>query len=127
MRNYLIRIKELFYDFPSIVRELHREFALCGADVLEAFVFYGTDDKLNVGRSEHNKLDVGVKVIITLIFMLQNRYHYFGIITFHFLIICKNHIAIRRAVYFEKTLEFILAKYLRKFLSQKFLPLKYIH
>ena len=45
--------------FLFSVSELHKEFALSGANVLQALVFYGNDENLNVGRDENNKLDVG--------------------------------------------------------------------
>ncbi|XP_066917958.1 betaine--homocysteine S-methyltransferase 1-like [Clytia hemisphaerica] len=48
---------EVVVEHPSAVKELHKEFALSGADVLQAFVFYGNDDKLNNGRNESNLLN----------------------------------------------------------------------
>jgi len=47
---------EVVVEYPSAVREIHREFALCGADVLEAFVFNGTESSLNRTRTKDNKL-----------------------------------------------------------------------
>ena len=44
--------------FLSLVLQLHREFALAGADVLQAFVFNGTNDRLNKFRDKDNLLDV---------------------------------------------------------------------
>ena len=46
-----------------LVRQVHREFAMSGADVLQAFVFNGTDDRLNKYRTGSNKLDVSVVTI----------------------------------------------------------------
>lgn len=53
-------VNGLFINLLSLalVRELHREFALCGADVLQAFVFNGTDDRLNAHRDGKAKLNV---------------------------------------------------------------------
>ena len=57
---YLILIfSPLLPSFVS-VKELHKEFALSGADVLQAFVFYGNDDKLNIGRDESNRVNVSL-------------------------------------------------------------------
>ncbi|XP_057303573.1 betaine--homocysteine S-methyltransferase 1-like [Hydractinia symbiolongicarpus] len=47
---------EVVLEYPTAVREIHREFALCGADILEAFSFNGTDDNLNKARMADNKL-----------------------------------------------------------------------
>ncbi|XP_057311420.1 betaine--homocysteine S-methyltransferase 1-like isoform X2 [Hydractinia symbiolongicarpus] len=47
---------EVVVEHPSAVTELHREFALSGADILEAFAFNGTDDNLNRSRSNDTKL-----------------------------------------------------------------------
>ena len=45
-------------SFP--VRQLHREFLRAGADVMQTFTFYASDDKL---RNRGNKAseDIGVK------------------------------------------------------------------
>ena len=62
--QWLIQFKKFlrFYrKYPLFlfqVRELHREFALSGADVLQAFVFNGTDDNLNQNRPKDQQLSV---------------------------------------------------------------------
>lgn len=43
---------EVTVEHPEAVRELHREFLRCGADVMQALTFYASDDKLeNRGNS----------------------------------------------------------------------------
>ncbi|XP_057303739.1 betaine--homocysteine S-methyltransferase 1-like [Hydractinia symbiolongicarpus] len=60
---------EVVLEYPSAVTELHREFALCGADLLEAFAFNGTDENLNRCRTNETKLvakdvsDAGCKLV----------------------------------------------------------------
>ena len=50
---------------PSIsVRELHKEFALCGADVLEAFTFNGTEDNLNINKPAGKQLSVRIFLLL---------------------------------------------------------------
>lgn len=55
----MICIKMNFETLIS-VRELHKEFALCGADVLEAFTFNGTEDNLNVNKPADKQLSVRI-------------------------------------------------------------------
>lgn len=60
---------EVVLEYPTAVREIHREFALCGADILEAFSFNGTDDNLNKARTANNRLcakevcEAGCKIV----------------------------------------------------------------
>ena len=56
----------LFLTF--LVKQLHREFARCGSDVLQAFTFYSSDDKLKYKIKEGV---VSVSVIIVL-FLSRN-------------------------------------------------------
>ena len=45
--------------FVSSVRQLHREFLRAGADVMQAFTFYASDDKLeNRGNEAQSKYTV---------------------------------------------------------------------
>lgn len=60
----MIPIKINFESSIS-VRELHKEFALCGADVLEAFTFNGTDDNLNTNKPADKQLSVRIFFTIT--------------------------------------------------------------
>ena len=48
-------------NFVNIaVKQLHREFLRAGADVMQAFTFYASDDKLqNRGNEASEKLTVG--------------------------------------------------------------------
>ena len=48
-------------NFVTIaVKQLHREFLRAGADVMQAFTFYASDDKLqNRGNEASEKLTVG--------------------------------------------------------------------
>ena len=57
VKEYL-RFYRKYPLFLLKVRELHREFALSGADVLQAFVFNGTDDNLNQNRPKDQHLSV---------------------------------------------------------------------
>ena len=44
-------VPEVVLDYPDAVRELHREFLRCGADVMVAFTYYGHRAKLRqIGR-----------------------------------------------------------------------------
>jgi betaine-homocysteine S-methyltransferase len=44
-------VPEVVLDYPEAVRELHREFLRCGADVMVAFTYYGHRAKLRqIGR-----------------------------------------------------------------------------
>jgi betaine-homocysteine S-methyltransferase len=46
-------VPEVVLDFPDAVRELHREFLRAGAEVMEAFTYYGHREKLRmIGREE---------------------------------------------------------------------------
>lgn len=38
---------EACVEHPEAVRQLHREFLRAGADVMQAFTFYASDDKLS--------------------------------------------------------------------------------
>ena len=48
---------EAAVEHPEAVKQLHREFLRAGADVMQAFTFYASDDKLsnrgNTASSEH--------------------------------------------------------------------------
>ena len=44
-------VPEVVLDFPEAVKELHREFLFAGSDVIEAFTYYASKEKLaTVGR-----------------------------------------------------------------------------
>src|SRR2546423_8466888 len=46
-------VPEVVLDFPDAVRELHREFLRAGAEVMEAFTYYGHREKLRmIGRED---------------------------------------------------------------------------
>jgi betaine-homocysteine S-methyltransferase len=46
-------VPEVVLDFPDAVRELHREFLRAGAEVMEAFTYYGHREKLRmIGREQ---------------------------------------------------------------------------
>ena len=48
--------------FP--VRQLHREFLRAGSDVMQAFTFYASDDKLeNRGNEAQAKFSVSIIII----------------------------------------------------------------
>ena len=52
---------------PVSVRQLHREFARAGADVMQTFTFYASDDKLeNRGNQAQAKHTVSAKYIRSL-------------------------------------------------------------
>ncbi|MDK2413438.1 homocysteine S-methyltransferase family protein, partial [Aphanizomenon sp. 202] len=47
---------EATIEHPEAVRQLHREFLRAGADVMQAFTFYASDDKLaNRGKKSKKK------------------------------------------------------------------------
>merc|ERR1719281_2368367 len=47
---------EATVEFPSAVRQLHREYARAGADVMQTFTFYASEDKLeNRGNEAASK------------------------------------------------------------------------
>ncbi|XP_078660797.1 betaine--homocysteine S-methyltransferase 1-like [Branchiostoma floridae x Branchiostoma belcheri] len=43
---------EVVVEHPDAVKQLHREYIRAGADVVQAFTFYSTDDKLNLPGHE---------------------------------------------------------------------------
>jgi betaine-homocysteine S-methyltransferase len=46
-------VPEVVLDFPDAVKELHREFLRAGAEVMEAFTYYGHREKLRmIGRED---------------------------------------------------------------------------
>ncbi|GAB6032249.1 hypothetical protein CHUAL_010889 [Chamberlinius hualienensis] len=49
-------------EYPDAVRQIHREFLRAGADVLQAFTFYATEDKLqnrgNIAGSKHTMQEI---------------------------------------------------------------------
>lgn len=50
---------EASVEHPEAVMQLHREFLRAGADVMQAFTFYASDDKLaNRGNYASEKLTV---------------------------------------------------------------------
>jgi len=57
-------VQLFLFVYFLLVLQLHREFALCGADVLQAFVFNGTDDRLNQFREGKDKLDVSNHLVV---------------------------------------------------------------
>jgi betaine-homocysteine S-methyltransferase len=48
---------EVCIEYPSALRQIHHDFALCGADVLEAFTFNGTEANINRHRKGKDRLD----------------------------------------------------------------------
>lgn len=42
----------MFAFFICVVRQLHRDFAHAGCDVLQAFTFYATDSKLAITEDQ---------------------------------------------------------------------------
>lgn len=46
-------VPEVVLEHPEVVRELHREFAHAGSDVVEAFTYYGHREKLRMVGKEH--------------------------------------------------------------------------
>ena len=58
---------EACIEHPEAVRQLHREFLRAGSDVMQAFTFYASDDKLS---NRGNKAgDLGVSNIASFIFI----------------------------------------------------------
>jgi len=53
---------EATVEHPEAVRQLHRDFARCGADVLQTFTFYASEDKLD-NRGNYAAKAFGVKDI----------------------------------------------------------------
>ena len=47
---------------PEAVKQLHREFLRAGADVMQAFTFYASEDKL-VNRGNQAGVKIGVEAI----------------------------------------------------------------
>ena len=47
---------------PEAVKQLHREFLRAGADVMQAFTFYASEDKL-VNRGNQARVKIGVEAI----------------------------------------------------------------
>lgn len=46
-------VPEIVLDYPEALKELHREFQLCGSDVVEAYTYYANKTKLaDVGREK---------------------------------------------------------------------------
>ncbi|XP_066300872.1 betaine--homocysteine S-methyltransferase 1-like [Branchiostoma lanceolatum] len=43
---------EVVVEHPDAVKQLHKEYIRAGADVVQAFTFYSTDDKLNLPGHE---------------------------------------------------------------------------
>jgi len=53
---------EAAVEDPEAVRQLHREFLRAGSDVMQAFTFYASEDKL-VNRGNHAGQKIGVEAI----------------------------------------------------------------
>ena len=53
---------EATVEHPEAIRELHREFLRAGADVMQAFTFYASEDKL-VNRGNEAGKKIGVEAI----------------------------------------------------------------
>ena len=49
-------------EHPEAIRQLHREFLRAGADVMQAFTFYASEDKL-VNRGNEAGKKIGVEAI----------------------------------------------------------------
>merc|ERR1719186_589141 len=57
---------EVVVEHPEAVKQLHREFLRCGSDVMQAFTYYATEDKLtNRGQTllDKNGAPIGVKAV----------------------------------------------------------------
>lgn len=52
---------EASVEHPEAVKQLHREFLRAGADVMQAFTFYASDDKL--ANRGHNAVQIGCKQV----------------------------------------------------------------
>ena len=49
-------------EHPEAVRQLHREFLRAGSDVMQAFTFYASEDKLeNRGNYAASKFGVSIR------------------------------------------------------------------
>uniref|UniRef100_A0A7M5X3G4 Hcy-binding domain-containing protein n=2 Tax=Clytia hemisphaerica TaxID=252671 RepID=A0A7M5X3G4_9CNID len=46
---------ECVIEYPEAVSQCHTDYALCGADILQAYVFNGTDDNLNFARRKDGR------------------------------------------------------------------------
>lgn len=58
MKSWHIESFPFFFIFNT-VRQLHREFLRAGADVMQTFTFYASDDKLkNRGNTASEKIGV---------------------------------------------------------------------
>ena len=64
------------------VKQCHADYALCGSDILQAFVFNGTDDNLNFARRKdgrpllkvmHNKKCLLYVSITLLLVAIENH------------------------------------------------------
>jgi len=53
---------EVVVEHPEAVEQLHREFLRCGSDVMQAFTYYATEDKLN-NRGNKVGETIGVRAI----------------------------------------------------------------
>ena len=53
---------EAAVEQPEAVKQLHREFLRAGADVMQAFTFYASEDKL-VNRGNQAGVKIGVEAI----------------------------------------------------------------
>lgn len=53
---------EASVEHPDAVRQLHREFLRAGSDVMQAFTFYASEDKL-VNRGNQAGVKIGVEAI----------------------------------------------------------------
>lgn len=55
---------EASVEYPDAVRQIHREFMRAGADVLQAFTFYASEDKLqnrgNVAGAKHTVQEINI-------------------------------------------------------------------
>src|SRR5438105_100320 len=49
-------VPEIVLDYPEALKELHKEFILCGSDVVEAYTYYANKTKLaDVGREKDSE------------------------------------------------------------------------
>ena len=53
---------EATVEHPEAIRQLHREFLRAGADVMQAFTFYASEDKL-INRGNEAGKKIGVEAI----------------------------------------------------------------
>jgi betaine-homocysteine S-methyltransferase len=56
-------VPEVVLDYPSAVKELHREFLLAGSDIIEAFTYYGHREKMRLVGKEHLVKELNVKAL----------------------------------------------------------------